>query len=1051
MQETRHSGDRVAWATRCAADRGWRIRFSTPPQGHGGTAIAWRRALGRSSADDPPAAGHRSVTQRWAGLTVTSAYGPASGTDVAWFTAVTDPVARAADAACVLGDLNWKRPYDDHARVLTTASPQPTTAAGTSPTRMLANRPTRHVTTVPLPGIPFHHLVVYSLHGRPAPAPTDAAPVGTPLRPRRVARYAWVATAVLHADHPIEAEVDRQAALLPVGAPLADRWARWHRRTEVRFRRAVHEGMARCEHPPERPKGNVPELLRPAALGPAHRAPTTVAGRRLRRVHRGLVERTRQGAHLDAPLPAGDARKIGRLHMEGIVPAMPASLADAMECVSAAVAAEDRRASQERGAAWRRCFADHTAVPWRAARGLLRPTPPVEYTAADMRRQWEPIWRPEEADPDPAEWEAYADADGFVRPPSPTVPTPTLEAFSEALRRARGAAGWDGWGSDEVRAMANHMPRAVAELHALWCDTTHAAGDVGAGPPGATTEVVRCLYACRTVGVPKTADEARPISVISVLARAWNQAIQRALPDPPPGQWAGRKGTSVATATAHWLATPAERGAELDLKKAFDSVPHSLARRAALRAGLPGPVVALLAASWTADRTCVVRHTVSDPVRPTRGLPQGDPLSPSLLAWVLRPWGRAVAAAAPEASVWLYADDRTITVPRGHAPQLDQALAATARFDLAAGLTENAGKRQTWGPEKPAVEHLGTMVQPARPAGPRRPKDDYARAHGVLDGLARAPGGIAVRARLAAAFVRPHFTWCAPLHDAPSAGTVERAFRAIVRPTATWWCRRRFWADNVALHPQYAAAAAGLRAVGPLCHEGGHLRRAVVAHLRRFGLALVAVDVHRGVLAALPPSAGPELRRLAARAAQPAAGLVPGPGHFWCAAEAGQHLLRHLARRRLLDGIPATRRDREGHDRVCIEAQSAGPWTEWRRKLPTPDANALAVWRAGATRTPTRLCHTDGGPGASTTCPFCTHPHASTRHWWAECPRFANDRANLAAAHGIDAGWWHRQPRVTSKTGWVTYDAAPTVRRRSRCQVAAATLALRVLAATAVC
>ena len=29
--------------------------------------------------------------------------------------------------------------------------------------------------------------------------------------------------------------------------------------------------------------------------------------------------------------------------------------------------------------------------------------------------------------------------------------------------------------------------------------------------------------------------------------------------------------------------------------------------------------------------------------------------------------------------------------------------------------------------------------------------------------------------------------------------------------------------------------------------------------------------------------------------------------------------------------------------------------------------------------------------------------------------------------HGLDDGWWARQPRVTAKSGWVTYGAARTV------------------------
>lgn len=62
---------------------------------------------------------------------------------------------------------------------------------------------------------------------------------------------------------------------------------------------------------------------------------------------------------------------------------------------------------------------------------------------------------------------------------------------------------------------------------------------------------------------------------------------------------------------------------------------------------------------------------------------------------------------------------------------------------------------------------------------------------------------------------------------------------------------------------------------------------------------------------------------------------------------------------------------------------------------------------------------------------------ASARHLWADCPRFASRRAELAAAWGLDGIWWERQPRVTAKSGWITLGAVLSPAARQRAAIAA--------------
>jgi hypothetical protein len=77
-------------------------------------------------------------------------------------------------------------------------------------------------------------------------------------------------------------------------------------------------------------------------------------------------------------------------------------------------------------------------------------------------------------------------------------------------------------------------------------------------------------------------------------------------------------------------------------------------------------------------------------------------------------------------------------------------------------------------------------------------------------------------------------------------------------------------------------------------------------------------------------------------------------------------------------------------------------------------------------------------------CPHCSFPWCSVRHWWADCPRFNAIRLNLQRRYGVPASVWAQQPRVTSKSGWLTYDAAPGLAQRQSYAIAANILGIAV-------
>ena len=151
-------------------------------------------------------------------------------------------------------------------------------------------------------------------------------------------------------------------------------------------------------------------------------------------------------------------------------------------------------------------------------------------------------------------------------------------------------------------------------------------------------------------------------------------------------------------------------------------------------------------------------------------------------------------------------------------------------------------------------------------------------------------------------------------------------------------------------------------------------------------------------------------------------------------------------RRSLLNAIPTSRNDHQGHTRVDIDAQSNTVWSKWRKSLSNHDRAILNVWRSGASRTPTRRYYRPNSDDHNTTaCPYCQHEYASTRHFWAECPAFHAMRQQLSRQHNIPHGWWWQQPRITSKSGWITYDAGDTTTIRANRQIAACKLGIHIL------
>ena len=154
------------------------------------------------------------------------------------------------------------------------------------------------------------------------------------------------------------------------------------------------------------------------------------------------------------------------------------------------------------------------------------------------------------------------------------------------------------------------------------------------------------------------------------------------------------------------------------------------------------------------------------------------------------------------------------------------------------------------------------------------------------------------------------------------------------------------------------------------------------------------------------------------------------------------HAIRAVCRLRLLGRATRTRNDVEGIDEIDVHASSSKAYKKWRKSLAAGDIRLLQIFRGGAVRSATR---TNSGQ-APELCHLCGQPvYPSIRHLWAECDSTAELRASVGKTHGIPAAWWKRQPRVTSKTGWVVLSAAHSAERRGVLQVAACKLGIAIL------
>jgi hypothetical protein len=309
----------------------------------------------------------------------------------------------------------------------------------------------------------------------------------------------------------------------------------------------------------------------------------------------------------------------------------------------------------------------------------------------------------------------------------------------------------------------------------------------------------------------------------------------------------------------------------------------------------------------------------------------------------------------------------------------------------------------------------------------------------VVQKIGSIQGSAKVREHLIAIYAKPLWEWALPLTAAPPDSIADDVFKSVLRTRCRWWCKGRWWAQRVHVHPRFGAhLTAAKRAADPKLTWSTFLDNAMEKLLLRCGFGFGGRSAENGIQIVLPDDIDPRILQGSER-------VRNGQDHFWSNTEEAMHVLRSACRVQLLNTIRFSRHDSEGYKRIDIEASSCKPWQKFLKACTPECLQALNIWMGGAVTTQTRRQSMRAPGTPNELCMWCNAEDPSARHLWAHCPKFAESRAKMSSVHGLEELWWGLQPRTTAKTGWITLDAAQTTERRSALQAAACAVGIAIV------
>ena len=125
----------------------------------------------------------------------------------------------------------------------------------------------------------------------------------------------------------------------------------------------------------------------------------------------------------------------------------------------------------------------------------------------------------------------------------------------------------------------------------------------------------------------------------------------------------GRNTTTLATKLLNDLHTEDGYVALLDVAKAFPSVPRPMLIGIVKEAGAPENIIRMLGEIYHHTRAVLTLHGKDLPIRPTRGMKEGCPLSPTLFLLYYDILLRETIERCPGARLYVFVDDIAVRAP----------------------------------------------------------------------------------------------------------------------------------------------------------------------------------------------------------------------------------------------------------------------------------------------------------------------------------------------------------------------------------------------------
>ena len=240
--------------------------------------------------------------------------------------------------------------------------------------------------------------------------------------------------------------------------------------------------------------------------------------------------------------------------------------------------------------------------------------------------------------------------------------TPTYEEYLQCLRAPKNkSAGPDGVPPHLLRHLPDHVQRQLYQaIVAVW-NGQHI-------PVAWLRSRVVLIYKKKD---PQDPRNYRPIyvstAIYSILTRLLLTRISGAMTpgllDIQHGATQGRNTTTLATKLLNDLHVEDGYVALLDVAKAFPSVPRTMLTGIVKEAGAPENIIRMLGEIYQHTPAVLTLHGKDLPIRPTRGMKEGCPLSPTLFLLYYDILLRETMERCPGARLYVFVDDIAVRAP----------------------------------------------------------------------------------------------------------------------------------------------------------------------------------------------------------------------------------------------------------------------------------------------------------------------------------------------------------------------------------------------------